>query len=139
MHEFTKTCVPSIFSGILVVLAACQKIPEPVPEVPVPAAEEKIRDKILSLAGEVGERDPNTGHITIVILEGDKVDSKMLDELSSLKKLEILELRNLAKKEKTKLKKAIAKLEKELPKLELVYTDNSSRGKGGDDKKKKKK
>ncbi len=95
------------FSGVLALMAACQKIPEPAPEIPQPAEEKKVQELILSLAGEVGERDPDTGHITIVILSGDKVDNKVLGELVPLKKLEILELRDTAV-----TKKGISKLEK---------------------------
>ncbi len=95
------------FSGVLALMAACQKIPEPAPEIPQPAEEKKVQELILSLAGEVGERDPDTGHITIVILGGDKVDNKVLGELVPLQKLEILELRDTAV-----TKKGISKLEK---------------------------
>jgi len=104
------------FSGVLALMAACQKIPEPAPEIPQPAEEKKVQELILSLAGEVGERDPNTGHITIVILGGDKVDNKVLGELVPLKKLEILELRDTAvtKKGISKLKKIFKDRNQEL-------------------------
>ena len=104
------------FSGVLALMAACQKIPEPAPEIPQPAEEKKVQELILSLAGEVGERDPDTGHITIVILGGDKVDNKVLGELVPLKKLEILELRDTAvtKKGISKLKKIFKDRNQEL-------------------------
>ncbi len=104
------------YSGVLALMAACQKIPEPAPEIPQPAEEKKIQELILSLAGEVGERDPDTGHITIVILGGDKVDNKVLGELVPLQKLEILELRDTAvtKEGISKLKKIFKDRNQEL-------------------------
>ena len=104
------------FSGVLALMAACQKIPEPAPEIPQPAEEKKVQELILSLAGEVGERDPDTGHITIVIFSGNEVDNKVLGELVPLKKLEILELRDTAvtKKGISKLKKIFKDRNQEL-------------------------
>ena len=116
MHIHRKMRVILCFSGVLALMAACQKIPEPAPEIPQPAEEKKVQELILSLAGEVGERDPDTGHITIVILGGDKVDNKVLGELVPLKKLEILELRDTAvtKKGISKLKKIFKDRNQEL-------------------------
>ena len=96
----------------------------------MPADEKRAHDKILSLAGEVGERDPVTGHITIVILEGDKVNNRVLGELVTLKKLEILELHDTAV-----TKKGVAKLKKLLPKLEIIQINDPGLAKN---KKKKK-
>ena len=87
MHEYTAMRVISLLAGILVVSAGCQKIPEPAPELPRPAEEKKIQALILSLAGEVGERDPKTGHITIVILSGDKVEDKVEETTTNYKPL----------------------------------------------------
>ena len=100
----------------------------------MPADEKNAHDKILSLDGEVAERDPNTGRITIVVLKGDKVDNKVLGELKSLEKLEFLELRDTAV-----TKKGVAQLmswrdKKLLPKLEVIRT--SGRGNKDGDKKK---
>ena len=123
--------IPSMF----VALGACEKIPEPAPEVPLPAVEKKIQGRILALAGEVGERDSTTGHITIVTLQGEKVDNKVLIEIlfdpkdkPSLKKLEILELRDTAV-----TKRGITRLKKLLPKLEVIQT----KGAGGKKSKQK--
>jgi len=120
---------------MFVALGACEKIPEPAPEVPLPAVEKKIQGKILALAGEVGERDSTTGHITIVTLQGEKVDNKVLIEIlfdpkdkPSLKKLEILELRDTAV-----TKRGITRLKKLLPKLEVIQT----KGAGGKKSKQK--
>jgi len=107
--------------------AGCQKIPEPVPELPQPAEEKKIQALILSLAGEVGERDPKTGHMTIVILSGDKIDDKVLGEIVKLKRLEILELHD------TKVtKKGLKQLRKEKPKLEVILSKSPPGSKPGD-------
>ena len=133
MDNLTKACVFPILGGILAGLVACQKIPPPVPEVPLPAAERKVSDRILSLAGEVGERDPNTGHITIVILRGDKVDDKVLGELVPLKKLQILELIDTAV-----TKKGVKQLEKLIPELEIIQGKGTFTSKGEADKDKKK-
>ncbi len=123
------------YSGVLALMAACQKIPEPAPEIPQPAEEKKIQELILSLAGEVGERDPDTGHITIVILGGDKVDNKVLGELVPLKKLEILELRDTAvtKKGISKLKKIFKDRNQE---LEVILPKGAFGSKPGATKKK---
>ena len=87
--------------------------------VKVPADEKTVHDKILSLAGEVGERDSKTGQITIVTLQGKQVDDKALNELglASLKKLEILELRSTSV-----TKKGFIALGKALPNLKMVRT-----------------
>ena len=103
------------------------------PEVPLPAAEKKVSDRILSLAGEVGERDPITGHITIVILRGDKVDDKVLGELVPLKKLQILELIDTAV-----TPKGVKQLEKLIPELEIIQGKGTFTSKGEADKDKKK-
>ena len=134
MDHLTKAHIFPILGGILVGLAACQKIPPPVPEMPLPAAEKKVSDKILSLAGEVGERDPTTGHITIVILRGDKVNDKVLGELVPLKKLQILELIDTAV-----TKKGVKQLEKLIPELEIIQVKGVFGAKDGADKDKKKK
>ncbi len=134
MDHLTKAHIFPILGGILVGLAACQKIPSPVPEMPLPAAEKKVSDKILSLAGEVGERDPTTGHITIVILRGDKVNDKVLGELVPLKKLQILELIDTAV-----TKKGVKQLEKLIPELEIIQVKGVFGAKDGADKDKKKK
>ena len=63
MYIYGKMHVILSFLGILALTTACQKIPEPAPETPQPAEEKKVHDLILSLAGEVGECDPKTGHI----------------------------------------------------------------------------
>ena len=127
MHEYTAMRVISLLAGILAVSAGCQKIPEPAPELPRPAEEKKIQALILSLAGEVGERDPKTGHITIVILSGDKVEDKVLGELVKLKRLEILELHD------TKItKKGLKQLKKVKPKLEVIVSKSPPGSKPGD-------
>jgi len=123
--------VYSCLIGILALLVACQKIPPPPQEVGVPADEKKAHDKILSLGGEIGERNPDTGHITIVVLEGGEVNDKILGELVPLKKLEILELHDT-----TVTKRGIAKLKKLLPELEIIQIIKGTRAKN---KKKKKK
>ena len=133
MDNLTKAHVFPILGGILVGLAACQEIPPPAPEVPLPAAEKKASDKILSLAGEVGERDPNTGHITIVILRGDKVNDKVLGQLVPLKKLEILELHNTAV-----TPKGVKQLEKLIEGLEVLQFKGTLKPKDGADKNEKK-
>tara|TARA_B100000959_G_C14685839_1_gene502604 strand:+ start:281 stop:685 length:405 start_codon:yes stop_codon:yes gene_type:complete len=128
MHKHTAMRVFSLLTGILLVMSAgCQKIPEPVPELPQPAEEKKIQALILSLAGEVGERDPKTGHMTIVILSGDKIDDKVLGEIVKLKRLEILELHD------TKVtKKGLKQLRKEKPKLEVILSKSPPGSKPGD-------
>ena len=132
MHELKKTRVFPLLAGIVLVsIAACQKLPQPEPVVPVPASEKKAHNRILSLAGEVGERDAK-GHITIVFLEGDKIDNKVLSELVELKKLEILELRNTAV-----TKRGISKLKKILTELEVIETTGAFKKKVGDKKGKK--
>ncbi len=125
--------VVSLLAGILAVSAGCQKIPDTAPELPQPAEEKKIQRLILSLAGEVGERDPKTGHITIVILSGDKIEDKVLGEIVKLKRLEILELHD------TKItKKGLKQLEKEKPKLEVIVSKSPPGSKPGDRTKGKK-
>lgn len=133
MHERIVMRVVSLLAGILAVSAGCQKIPDTAPELPQPAEEKKIQRLILSLAGEVGERDPKTGHITIVILSGDKIEDKVLGEIVKLKRLEILELHD------TKItKKGLKQLEKEKPKLEVIVSKSPPGSKPGDRTKGKK-
>ena len=131
MYIYGKMHVILSFLGILALTTACQKIPEPAPETPQPAEEKKVHDLILSLAGEVGERDPKTGHITIAILSGDKVDNKILGELVPLKKLEILELRDtpaVTPKGISKLKKIFKERGQE---LEVIQTKGAFGSKPG--------
>jgi len=108
-----------LFVCLFVILSACgERIPPPPPAVEVPANEKKVYDKILSLAGEVGERDSKTGQITIVTLQGKQVDDAVLRELATLKKLEILELRYPT----SVTKKGLKTLKEAQPKLEIVRT-----------------
>ena len=108
-----------LFVCLFVTLSACgERIPPPPPVVEVPANEKKVYDKILSLAGEVGERDSKTGQITIVTLQGKQVDDKVLSELATLKKLEILELRNPT----SVTTKGLKRLKEAQPKLEIIRT-----------------
>jgi len=130
MHIYGKMRAILSFLGILALTTGCQKIPEPAPEIPQPAEEKKVQDLILSLAGEVGERDPKTGHITIVILSGGEVNDKILGELVPLKKLEILELRDTAVTSRgiSKLKKIFKERGQE---LEVIQTKGAFGGKPG--------
>ncbi len=119
MHKLTKILIFTLITGILLGSGACKKPPAPALEVPVPTSEKKALNRIRELAGEVGERDAK-GHITIVILEGEEINNKVLSELVDLKKLEILELRNTAV-----TKGGIKKLKKILPELEVIQTSGA--------------
>ena len=120
VNDRINKLILGFFVSLYVALSGCgERIPPPPPVVKVPADEKTVHDKILSLAGEVGERDSKTGQITIVTLQGKQVDDKALNELglASLKKLEILELRSTSV-----TKKGFIALGKALPNLKMVRT-----------------
>jgi len=97
------------------IVSFSRSVPETKEALPFYKDELAAKRMIESLGGEIGERDTE-GRITIVVLDGEKVDDTTIKPLENLKKLTILELRN------TKItRNGYDSIRKALPKCHITF------------------
>tara|TARA_A100001037_G_scaffold152008_1_gene137223 strand:- start:1245 stop:1607 length:363 start_codon:yes stop_codon:yes gene_type:complete len=114
MSETIRKSFFFVFFPFFSFFLACQEVPEPPPDIPIPSSEQEIHEEIRRLGGVVGERNPN-GNIVVLTLEGASVTDKVIEKLTALKRLEILILHD------TRVtRKGVKKMNEEMPKLKII-------------------